>query len=85
MPLGIDLDATDYVGKPEYQARMAQLPSRYTANEEVGSAVSLYRRILAESDEPLEIVEIGFLQVAANTLMSGPDEISPKTGMELFR
>lgn len=45
----------------------------------------MYRRILAEAREPIEIVEIGFLQVMEQLLKSEKDDISPKSGMELVQ
>ena len=85
IPIGIDLEATDFGGNPPYQKRLAQLPSSYNSNEDAENAVKLYRRILAESEEPMEIIEIGYLQVIAAVLESGADEISDKTGIELIK
>lgn len=85
IPIGIDLAATDYMGNPPYQKRLSALPSRYSKNEDAENAVRLYRRILAKSEEPVEIIEIGFLQVIADVLKSGADDISPKSGLELVR
>lgn len=85
IPIGIDLDAVDYGGNPPYQARLAEFAKRYTSNEQAENAVSLYRRLIAESKEPVEIIEIGYLQVIASFLLSEPDEISPKSGMELMK
>lgn len=85
LPIGIDLEASDFHGKPFYQNALAPLAARYHKNEDAEDSVQLYRRIIAEADAPVEIVEIGFLQVIANVLLSGPDDISEKTGMELVR
>ena len=83
IPLGIDLEATDFGGNPPYQKRLSELSSKYNSNADAEDAVKLYRRILAESKEPLEIMEIGYLQVISAVLESGADEISDKTGVEL--
>ena len=85
IPLGIDLAATDFTGNPPYQKRLAPRSVRYKSNEEAEDAVSLYRRILSNASEPVEIIEIGFLQVFANLLESGADAISEKSGVELVR
>lgn len=85
IPLGIDLEATDFGGNPPYQKRLAEMSSKYGSNRDAEDAVRLYRRILAESDEPVEIIEIGYLQVMAKVMESGADDISPKTGMELLK
>ena len=84
IPIGIDLAATDYGGNKKYQAGLAPYATRYRCNEDAEDAVRLYRRILAEAEEKVDILEIGFLNVIAGALESGPDDISPRTGMELF-
>lgn len=83
IPLGIDLDAVDFGGMPPYQKRLAALSKLTNADAE--DAVKLYRRILAESHEKIEIIEIGYLQVISGVLESAPDDISPLTGLELVR
>ena len=85
IPIGIDREATDFGGNPPYQKRLAPHAGRYRTNEDVEDAVRLYRRLLEESDTPVEIIEIGFLQVIAAVLESQPDDISDKSGMELIR
>ena len=83
IPIGIDLDATDFGGNPPYQRRLADRLSPSVTNADAEDAVRLYRKILAAADEKIEIVEIGYLQVVADLLDSQGDEISPKSGMEL--
>ncbi len=85
IPIGIDLDATDFGGKPPYQKNLSKFSKKYRSNGDADDAVKLYRRLLAESDEPLEIIEIGYLQLLANVLESEPDDISPKSGIELIK
>ncbi len=84
LPVGIDLDATDFIGQPSYQKGLAALGDPI-ANETAEGGVVLYRRLLAESEEKVEIIEIGFMNVVAALLESGPDAISPKTGLELVQ
>lgn len=51
---------------------------------EVPDAVEIYRRILtSQPDTSVTIVTVGFLTNLSNLLKSGPDSISPLTGMEL--
>ena len=83
IPVGIDADATDFDGDPQYQKRLAESFSPKTSNSDAGDAVRLYRKILSAENEKVEIVEIGFLHVVANLLKSGADDISEKTGLEL--
>ncbi len=85
IPIGIDFKATDFGGNPSYQKRLTKLSSKYRSNEDVEEAVRLYRKILEESEKPIEIVEIGFLQVIADVIESGADDISSKTGLELIK
>ena len=85
IPLGIDLEADDFGRNPPYQKRLAPLAKCCMSNEQAEDAVRLYRRILAAATEPVEIMEIGYMQVIAGVLESGPDDISDKTGVELFK
>lgn len=85
VPIGIDFEATDFDGNPAYQKRLSQLASKYKSNDDAEAAVRLYRRILANSNEPLEIIEIGYLQVISNVIESEPDDISKKSGLELVK
>lgn len=82
IPIGIDRDAVDFGGRLTYQDRLAALCDDQM-NDSAQDGVRLYRSLLAKCNGPVEIVEIGFLQVAAGLLQSGPDDISPLTGMEL--
>ncbi len=85
IPLGIDVEATDFGGHPPYQKRLSALSRKYHSNSDAVDAVKLYRQVLSESADKLEIIEIGFLQVIADVLKSESDEISPLTGMELIK
>ena len=82
-PIGIDLKATDFTGKTTYQRRLAETLCPDVRNTDAEDAVRLYRRILASADDKIEIAEIGFLQVVADLLKSGGDDISEKSGLEL--
>lgn len=84
VPIGIDRNCPELHGRITYQKRLAARRPDVT-NADAEDAVRLYRRILAEAREPVEIMEVGFLQVIAAALESGGDDISPKTGIELFR
>ena len=85
VPVGIDLSAVDYGGRPPYQKHLAETTGMTVKNEALPDAVRLYRKILEDATEKLEIMEIGFFQVIAGVLESGPDDISEKTGLELFK
>ena len=84
-PIGIDHTATEFSGTPTYQKGLSGHATRRAKNADAEDACRLYRKILSESDEPIEIVEIGFLQVIEALLKSGADDISSKTGLELVK
>lgn len=84
IPLGIDLSATDFGGNPPYQARLAPYATSYKSNADAEDIVRLYRRLLAAATEPVEIVEIGYLQGFTAFMRSTGDDISPKSGLELL-
>ena len=83
IPIGIDREATDYGRNPPYQKRLAGFARDVLNNKMVPDALALYRRLLAEAKEPVEILEIGFHQVTGALLNSPADDISPLTGVEL--
>ncbi len=86
IPLGIDLEATDFEGTHlKYQKTLSRYCKTYKKNEDAEDAVRLYRRLLSESKGSVEIVEVGFLQVFSQLLLSTADEISPKSGLELVK
>lgn len=85
VPIGIDMAATDYPGKLSYQKRLAATLNPAGSNKDACDGVRLYRKLLAASKEPLEIMEIGFLQVVSALLESSGDDISEKSGLELVR
>lgn len=83
IPVGVDKGCQQELRKVTYQKRLAAETDK--TNEDFEDAVRLYRRAIAECDGEVEILEVGFLQVITGALMSQPDDISPKSGMELFR
>lgn len=83
IPVGVDKSCPHKIGYVTYQKRLAQQTDK--TNDDFEDAVRLYRRAIAESDGNVEILEVGFLQVIAGALLSKPDDISEKSGMELFR
>ena len=83
MPIGVDLAATDFGGNPPYQKRLAAYGTRYRCNEEAENGVRLYRRLLAAATEPVELIEVGYLQTFAALLQSTGDDLSPLPGREL--
>jgi inosine-uridine nucleoside N-ribohydrolase len=84
VPIGIDRDCPELRGRITYQKRLAAYRSDVT-NADAEDAVRLYRRLLAEAEEPVEIMEVGFLQVIAAALTSEADDLSSLSGVELFR
>ena len=83
VPIGIDKSCPHQIQYVTYQKRMSKGEEK--TNDDFEDSVRLYRRLIAESDGPVEILEIGFLQTVLGALNSPADDISDKTGMELFK
>ncbi len=79
IPIGIDLDGTDFAGNYfKYQEPLIKYPHNIEKNSDCENAVSMYRRILLESDEKVDIIEIGFCQILSGLLES-------ENGIELVK
>jgi len=64
----------------------AEFPHRLKSNDDAPDAVYLYRKILSEEqDNSVTILTIGYMSNLAKLLKSGPDDVSPLTGMELVK
>ena len=85
IPIAIDLDATDFGGNPPYQKRLSLFAKKYRSNADAENAVKLYRKILANTDSQIELIEIGYLQALTALLQSKPDDISDLDGVELLK
>jgi len=85
VPIAIDLEATDFGGQPPYQQRLSAFSRTYHGNTDAENAVALYRRILAATDAPIELIEIGYPQVLAAVLQSEGDDVSPLAGRDLVK
>lgn len=85
IPIGIDLEATDYGGNPPYQKRLKETYCPDVTNADAMDGVRLYRKILAEAVGKVEIMEIGFMQILGNLLQSEPDDLSDLGGLALVR
>lgn len=85
IPVGLDSAATDFGGSPPYQKRLAARVAPDLTNADAEDGVRLYRRLLANAQEPVELVEIGYLQTVTALLQSEGDDISPETGLALVR
>ncbi len=71
IPIGIDLDGTDFAGNYHcYQKPLCAYPHNIQSNKECENAVDMYRRILTESNEKVDIIEIGFNQIISGLLES---------------
>ena len=85
VPLGLDHEAVDFAGRTSYQYRLAQSGAAARCNADAEEAAMMYRRLLEQAEEQVDVLEIGFPQALAKVLMSGPDAFSPLNGVELFR
>lgn len=84
IPIGLDRKATDYDGEAPYQRRMINHPHSQT-NLNCEDAVSMYRRLLANADEKVDIIEIGYPNILSGLLQSEADTYSSLSGIELVR
>lgn len=84
VPIGISSPDTDFDTVSKYHARLAVHARKYKTNIDAEDGARIYRRLVSESDGPVEIVEVGFLTNLAAFIESGADDISPKTGLELI-
>ncbi len=79
IPIGIDLDGTDFSGDNfKYQEPLCEFPHAVKSNEECEDAVSMYRRLLMNTEGKTDIIEIGFCQILSGLLES-------ENGIELVR
>ncbi|MDR1733264.1 MAG: hypothetical protein LBR73_00045 [Oscillospiraceae bacterium] len=85
LPIGIDLNSEACTGREMYQPRLAALPGAWRTNTQVPAAVRIYRQALAAAPAPVDMVEVGFLQVLGELLDTQPDEYSPLNGADLLR
>lgn len=86
VPIGVDLKATTYPGFNGYAAGFAKMfHSKYKSNDDAENGVALYRRLLANASEAVDIVEIGHLQILVELLDSKPDQFSELSGLELVQ
>ncbi len=84
IPIGLDKEATDFgiYRKEKYQTNLAKLPHNIT-NETAENPIKLYRKLLSESIDKIDVIEIGYPQVLAALLKSEADEYSDLNGIEL--
>ena len=83
IPIGARKDSVQFI-KSNYSKAIADRFPHTLNHHSVPDAVTLYRKILAESaDESLVIVTVGPLKNIENLLDSGGDSISPLSGEEL--
>ena len=60
IPVAIDRDAVDFTGRNTFQVPVAALSNGKFDGYIAEEPISMFRRLLAEADGPVEIIEIGF-------------------------
>lgn len=83
IPVGVDKSCPKKDWQNRYQPRLAAETDK--TDDDFEDAVRVYRRLIAEAEGKVEIIEVGFLQVLSAAILSEADDISPKSGMELFK
>lgn len=82
VPIGFDKDCPKKNWENRYQPRLAKDTDK--KRDDFENAVTLYRKLLSASEDKVEFITIGFLQIIEQLLKSEADEISELTGYELF-
>ncbi len=85
VPAALDRDAADYGGEHRYQKRLAENYGQKYSDADCEAPVPMLRRLLAESDGDVTVIEVGYPQCLAALVESEPDSISPLDGGELIR
>ena len=85
VPIGVDRSAVRDGKNCRYQKLLACYPHKVNSNCECEDAWRLYRRVLASLPGKADITEVGFPQIIMQLMQSGPDELSPLTGLELVK
>ena len=78
IPLGVDVEAGDFGGRPPYQKNMSEYFSSPYTNDDAEDAAALYKRLLESSDGGIEIIEIGYPQVLARVIEEAPELFAEK-------
>ena len=73
IPIGIDRSAIDFSGTPSYHRNLCALDSEYSSNDEASDGAELYGKLLSECEGKAEIIEIGYLQTAADFIEKNPE------------
>lgn len=87
LPIGAPLNDGASMGSSQHWADslVARYPHAIRSTSDAEDAVKVYRRILAvQPDNSVTIITVGFLTNLKNLLRSGPDDISPLTGIKLI-
>ena len=83
IPVGLDTGALRSGVFCLYQKKLAAACRTGFSNDACPEAYMLYRKALSEAQGKAVIVDVGFPQIVAELLRSGPDEYSALGGMEL--
>ncbi|MFZ2338560.1 MAG: nucleoside hydrolase [Bacteroidales bacterium] len=87
LPIGAPLNDGASMGSSQHWADslVAGYPHSIKSTSDAEDAVNVYRRILTiQPDNSVTIITVGFLTNLRNLLQSGPDDISPLTGVKLI-
>ena len=86
MPLGADMEATDYNGLPCYHELLVGYGKAHNIpNSKPEDAVRFYRRLLSEAKGKVDILCVGYPNALARLLQSPSDEFSKLKGLDLVR
>lgn len=83
IPIGINNNGDNYLGLADWKTPLLTSTSSITKNTECEDALRLYRKVLANSINKIDIISIGNFHNLSHLVDSEADYISDKTGLEL--
>ena len=83
VPIGINNNGDNYLGLADWKKPLLTSASSITKNTECEDALRLYRKVLANNINKIDIISIGNFHNLSHLVDSEADYISDKTGLEL--
>lgn len=83
IPIGINNNGDNYLGLADWKTPLLTSTSSITKNTECEDALRLYRKVLANNINKIDIISIGNFHNLSHLVDSEADYISDKTGLEL--
>ena len=87
LPLGADMEATDYPGVSSWHTTIIDAHQKRAASSvaDVQDCVDFYRELLSKSRKKVDIIAVGFPNALSRLLESEPDKYSRLNGYDLVK